>query len=117
MKIGTRFIFFQLTIVIGFLINASIVMILFTQADRLKELEVRAANSLTSLNNMIDKTSTLFGRGGSTSGLLWEDWRSSYKTFDYLFKLLEPASDQIIFLNSKSKKYTEIKKENLEFFN
>ena len=82
---------------------------LFTQADRLKGLEVRVVNSLTSLSSMIDKTSTLVKRG-STPGLLWEDWRSSYNAFDYLFGLLGPESEQIIFLNSKSKNILSSKK-------
>ncbi len=84
MKIRTKFTFLQFIIVAGFLGTMAFILVRFNQADNLKQLELRSVESMTELKTMEQKT-RLFSSRSMPMNLLWDDWTTSYRRFDYQY--------------------------------
>lgn len=84
MRIRNKFTFLQLIIVAGFIGSMAFILIRFNQADNLKQLELRSVESMTELKTMEQKT-RLFSSRSMPLDLLWDDWTTSYRRFDYLY--------------------------------
>ena len=87
MRIRAKFTLLQLIVVAGFLASMIFVMLRFSQAHNLKQLELRSIESLTELKTLEQKTS-LFTSRPTTLSLLWSDWYTSYQRFDYYYLLM-----------------------------
>ena len=81
MRIRTRYTLLQLIIVFGFLVSMVFVLLRFTQAYTLKQLELQGVESLINLKVMEKRTTLLTGRNEPLD-LLWTEWVETYEEFN-----------------------------------
>jgi len=88
MKIRVKFSLFQLLIVAGFLGSMAFIFIQFSHVYHLKQLEVQSIQTNTALETLIQNTGLFTSRHMDIISL-WENWDSSYRTFESLFTEME----------------------------
>jgi len=84
MKIRVKFSLFQLLIVAGFLSSMTFIFVQFSHVYHLKQLEVQSIQTSTTLETLIQNTGLFTSRHMDLISL-WENWDSSYQTFEEYF--------------------------------
>ncbi len=84
MRIRTKLTLIQFIIIAGFLGSTAFVFFRFTQAYKLKQLELQSIETRTELKNL-EQNTDFFSSRSINLNLLWEDWISSYRQFDTLY--------------------------------
>ena len=119
MRVRAKITLIQSLILSGFLISMAVVMVRFTQADRLKSLELRGIEALTEIRTLEKKTLFFTSRQQSLQSI-WDDWFSTFTRLDYYYtdlltnpnhRLLGPAA--MARRDSRYEAWTSIKEEEI----
>jgi len=84
MKIRVKFTLLQILIIAGFLGSMAFIFVQFSHVYHLKQLEVQSIQTSTTLDTMIQNTGLFTSRHMDLISL-WENWDTSYRTFDEYF--------------------------------